>query len=139
MKKLTEDLRGTFRQVINELLTATKNEFLGKVRKELKISETVTLVKAMCEDEQLENYNRRVNLKILRFPEQVEMDLNGNSIFEKYDKTINNVIQLATNIGENVTPAANSDKQRKPTNHCTFLEKGGKNKYSAKKEGTQRQ
>ena len=136
---LTEDLRGTIRQVINEILTATKNEILGEVRKELKISETVTFVKAMCEDEQLENYDRRDNLKILGFPEQVQMDSNGNSIFENYDKTINNVIHLATNNGANVTPAANSDKQRKPTNYCTFLEKGGENKYSAKKEGTQRQ
>ena len=139
MKMLTEDLRGKIRQVINELLTATKNEILGEVRKELKISETVTLVKAMCEDEQLENYNRRDNLKMLGYPEQVQMDWNGNSIFENYDKTINNVIQLATNIGANVTPAANWDKQRKPTTYCTFLEKGGENKNSAKKEGTQRQ
>ena len=45
----------------------------------------------MCEDEQLENYNRRDNLKILGFPEQVQRDSNGNSIFENYDKTINNV------------------------------------------------
>ena len=115
VKMLTEDLKGTIRQVINELLTATKNEILGKVRKELKNSETVALVKAMCEDEQLENYNRRDNLKILGFPEQVQRDSNGNSIFENYDKTINNVIQLATNIGANVTPADISIAHRLPT------------------------
>ena len=115
VKMLTEDLKGTIRQVINELLTATKNEILGEVQKELKNSETVTLVKAMCEDEQLENYNRRANLKILGFPEQVQRNSNGNSIFENYDKTINNVIQLATNIGANVTPADISIAHRLPT------------------------
>ena len=115
VKMLTEDLKGTIRQVINELLTATKNEILGEVRKELKNSETVTLVKALCEDEQLENYNRRDTLKILGFPEQVQRDSNGNSIFENYDKTINNVIQLATNVGANVTPADISIAHRLPT------------------------
>ena len=69
----------------------------------------------MCEDEQLENYNGRDNLKILGFPEQVQRDSNGNSIFENYDKTINNVIQLATNIGVNVTPADISIAHRLPT------------------------
>ena len=68
----------------------------------------------MCKDEQLENYNGRDNLKILGFPEQVQRDSNGNSIFENYDKTINNVIQLATNIGANLTPADISIAHRLP-------------------------
>ena len=56
-------------------------------------------LKMLPETELLENYNRRDKLQIMGISERITFDSNNRTIWESRDRTISNVVELASDIG----------------------------------------
>ena len=85
---------GTVKQVVGEM----KAEILVQVSQDIHCAELRTTLRARCEAEQLENYNRRDNLKIYGFEEKTWIDEKGNTRQEGPETTMENVLQVAKTI-----------------------------------------
>ena len=55
-------------------------------------------LKMLSETELLENYNRRDKLQIMGISQRITFDSNNRTIWESRDRTISNVVELASDI-----------------------------------------
>ena len=65
VSQLRGELQKTISAAVAEAIAAMKKDLLNEVNENLVFAEQRSDLKTLCESEQLENYNRRDNLKIL--------------------------------------------------------------------------
>ena len=100
-------------------------------------------MKARSEEELVEGYNRRDNLKIIGIPENRGLDTNGRQIIEDNNESIARVIKVATNIDAKVTEGGISIAHRLPTRKktnsnkdCAFFKESRKSEHAKEQEIT---
>ena len=102
---------GTVKQVVDVM----KEEIIEQVSQDIQSSELRTTLRARCEAELLENYNRRDNLKIFGLDEKTHVDDKGNTRPESTETTMENVLQLAKTINADIDVKDISIAHRLPT------------------------
>ena len=135
VSQLRSELQTTIRAAVAEAIAALKKDLLNEVNENLVFAEQRSDLKTLFESEQLENYNRRDNLKIFGLEEDTRTDETGRMIGEKPEQTITKVVEVANAIGAKVDPVDISIAQTTRTKNTTssdrqILEEDCQNKYS---------
>ena len=97
--------------VKSEIYSATDS-----IREQMRYQKDELTLKMLSETEMLENYNRRDNLRIMGMSERITTDANNRTIWESSDKTISNVVELASDIGVALAKKDISIAHRLPSN-----------------------
>ena len=129
--KIIDEVKCSVKQAIEEMiekvLNGTKEEILNEVkseiysatdsiREQMRYQKDELTLKMLSETEMLENYNRRDNLRIMGMSERITTDANNRTIWESSDRTISNVVELASDIGVALDKKDISIAHRLPSN-----------------------
>ena len=114
VSQLRSELQTIISAAVAESIAALKKDLLNEVNENLVFAEQRSDLKTLCESEQLENYNRRDNLKIFGLEEDIRTDETGRVIGEKPEQTITKVAEVANAIGATVDPVDISIAHRLP-------------------------
>ena len=107
------ELQCTFQGMIDQAITTAKTEIYAEVKENIDFVDSKIAVRTKCEAEQLENYNRRDNIKILGLRE----DVNGNGEIkgENIEQTLEKVIDLSKKLEADVDSRDISIAHRLPS------------------------
>ena len=107
------ELQCSFNAVVNQKVNDAKEEIYAKVQQDTDFIDLKNDVKAKCEAERLETYNRRENVKIVNLRENV--DENGQIVREDMEDTMLKVNELAKDLDNRYDVKDLSIAHRLPT------------------------
>ena len=102
VKIIEEQIIQSIQSAIDERLNKAKDEIKKEVNESIYYAEERCNLKAKCESELLESYNRRENVRIIGLPEEVSDDPEKKND-EDYDRTSEKVVDFGSALESSIT------------------------------------